>query len=328
VADTNHNTAKWVQPVVTDQWTPPFIFKNVTFHVHVVALKDCHAHHEYCGRFLNGPGRPYRFEPVAPITLLIVAQYGEMRTGADDGARLGQTDQIELLVSFPVRRVAPRLANSGINWAFPFIAVTSATSALSGRQVLGFDKTVGTFGIDPPNWDGQKRFALSFSAMTHETNGQDKVQQLTKVLTIKADPVSPLSRITRLWDLVPRKFRKWNLIWTQGIMDLLLPGILSPMNFQQFADGENPGHAFYQALVSSAFQFQDVNAIEVFDASEIEVHECGGIHDDLTGLELGVPHTIRPVLSFRCVADMTAGDVRRPYVALSNWRGAMAGGPV
>jgi hypothetical protein len=320
--------AIFVDEIIVQQWAPPYIFKDVTWFVSIIA-GDLHKQSFYCDTYLNaqpGQKRPYLYEPILPFAYVIWAVYGEMRLSGAGRQLKGSIGQNEAIIVFPVLRHGGRhgnlLLDAEIDWAYPFIAVDQAPSVITGREVLGFGKMLMDVEQTAGS-DGSRTAAFSVNAFKNEGYfAQNEMQKLIQVSTGAPASPGPGQHLPFPWsDHVPPEMRKHLKPGVEDVLQHSKIATLRAVNLQQLRDAANPLRAAYQALVLSAFAFQDVGGLTFYPDASITTYPVDSTTNHYTGKHMwGGPGAdriwpIKPLTSFSFTCNMTLESVERPYVA-------------
>ncbi|MFN3346801.1 MAG: hypothetical protein ACK42E_03200, partial [Candidatus Bipolaricaulaceae bacterium] len=135
----------FVESTDCQEGRPPFFFPGVRIWSFLLEA-DPGSLEDWCDRFLNVSPQ-FRFRPVTNHVCLGFNDYPKMVSEAPGMEGLGFITQHEYYLMLPVVRKDLDASNfflpHELTWAFPFIGVDNASSASTGREVLGFQKTVG-----------------------------------------------------------------------------------------------------------------------------------------------------------------------------------------
>lgn len=295
------------------QGPPPYAFKGVKIHASLLPA-DLIALQAVCDRFFN-ISPDHHFRAMVPFVYAAVSDYPRMAFGGHED--FGFTSQHEYFFMVPVLRFQAFgriLLPVEPTWIFPFIGVDNPTSAFSGREVLGYPKTLGQIDIGTGS-DGAFAARVAMPSFTHR--GPDAKQELLEIVRFDAvpgtaPPTGSLPSTILDGDLI-------DLLEDAALdmMDLFTPGLTSVVNMQQLRDGERPTQSAYTALIRSDWDLSNLSPIDFFDGSvtvtdnaTIRIAETLGLsggEPDGLGLRFASP------LSFAMTTDMVFGDVTRLF---------------
>jgi hypothetical protein len=299
------------------QIPPPYYFRNVQVNAFMVPI-DLAYLQGFCDTYLN-IGAGYRYQAMVPFGYLMVLNYPSLVSEDPKFAGMGYVTQKEIYINFPVVRLVAASGNfllpMDFSWAFPFIAVNDATSAISGREILGFRKLLGEIetATDP---DG--RFSASLALPSFKTFGRDVPQRTEPILSVKTG--LPLGGGTAMEHLFP-----WSLLGHDSVADSIedtwlgmiadiAPGLMSVINLKQFREAQHPTMAAYQALVGCDSVFANCTAPSFYDGAEYQIYPNASL--DENGSPTGFPPlgtTGKSLMSLQFSADLRFDNVRNLY---------------
>lgn len=315
--------ADFIESFDPQELPPPFRFPGVSMTTFAIDLGLEHGLpglNTWCDTYLNiDPNARYR--PLTPVGYLCILDYPRLYCDAPGYGDWGYVPQKEVFFTFPAVRLGRALGNiflpTELSWAMPFIAVNNATSAITGRTVLGFQKIFGTIDL-PVKPD--KSFEATVSLPVFKTTGHDVEQQYEPVVSVWTGPPNPA--IQALDGTFP-----WNLLGHSQSMDYientsmhlledLVPGLLEVINLKQMRGGQYPKTAVYQALVQSRMSFANMTAPVFYENPSFMFHADASMTCGINGAELALigGKKLPAIAAFSMTLDMTLDHVVDAYV--------------
>jgi len=290
---------QFIESISTHQLLPPYQSINSQVNGFLFDI-GADAIAAYCDRFLNLGDpleRGFIYKPLyaAPFGLLTLTQYPSMCSldrlvPKSFGVSAGEWDHLqqnEFFCAVPVYRYRLTPANimfdPVIRWIQPFIVVDNATSAFSGREILGLDMLYGHIDVG----DGAKPGGMSVnvSVPAWETFRPDCPQKMAPFIEVQMGPPlendgSPDSQaameslslntggvIAQLQAAIPALGSIAHGVFPEA-MDLVI--------LKQFRAAGDPYTAIYQALVGARCRYSEVSELKLYDASTVSVQFMGG----------------------------------------------------
>jgi hypothetical protein len=283
---------------------PPYSFPGVTITSFVLQASASKLQ-DYCDNYLNNIAK-YHFGAIGSFVILGINEYPKLIS--EPVQNRGYVSQNEYFFMFPVVRTSLSWTNllpgfqtaPEITWVFPYIGVDNATSAFCGRELLGFEKSIGRFEIDI---DKQKRFSAIVEMPGFQTTSAQEAQQLLPLLEIQTSVPQPAQAgFSFPWDL-----------WTHGTnqpLDAITPDEYSVTNLKQFCDPADPKSAVYQALVRMVFRLENQQPTTFYDGATILLTDniSMSVADSL-GLAPNLDGALHSLASSRMTADMRLDGV-------------------
>lgn len=182
------------------QSPPPYKFDTVGLQMYSV-LADASRLRATCDRCLNSvlaqAGSGTRIRPIAGISNGIVniqlLRYPKIYSTAPGYQNFGYTSQNELLISIPVVKLNALGLPVAVGLFAPFLWVDNAWSLITGRDVVGFAKTMGDFAVPGEIWetDGYAVRALGSSQVgSSKVDKETLLETSTVALTPYQQPIS------------------------------------------------------------------------------------------------------------------------------------------
>jgi hypothetical protein len=156
-----------------------------------------------------------------------------------------------------------------VTFVFAYIGVDNSTSALTGQEVLGFQKLCGEINITPSTSD--KGFTASVKMPSFITSGRNVPQDNLEIVKVDTGPSIPFfPPPSQVFPWVPRDVEYLN-----GLFDALygmgIQESFAVVNLKQFRDGEQPSEAVYQALVRSECRMKPFSDWVKYENPKIKV---------------------------------------------------------
>lgn len=287
---------RFIDSLANPQVPPPYRFPDVNSHAFLFDLPT-HFVQAYCDRYFNlgdaaERGFVYRAFPLFPYAAFVVLEYPAMIPESEQTAEAGEltmkdrgfAGQNEFLVTFPVLRHgttrATFLSDMVLEWATPLVVVNNATSAISGREILGMDKTYGL--VEVAEQSVLTGFMSEICLRATPTTLSDYTTNMLKFVTIQTGPPAPsrgrLSNTTSAWTLLGS--RSANNLLEQvsavivGVDDAtggLMPNPMQIIMLKQFRDANNASQAVYQSLVGARCKYSDVVDFQFYNQDEVKM---------------------------------------------------------
>lgn len=278
---------RFIEQPGNQQGAPPYFFPGVVVRSFPMPA-DMGALTHYCRRYLDLFAPDFRFEPVVPLVYLVVNHYPRMESSEHghpiEASWMRQQEYGFMLPVVRWQRGPLGLAVPRLTWVFPFIGVDNATSAITGQEVLGFQKAVGS--IDVVEADGRYRVDVEMPGFG-VFGAQDKLQELltltaTRVLDAPAALRPDASVFGRRGDrhhpmhlglggagsgldMLEQLVESW--------LELVAPGLLSVTNVKQFRDPAAPEMAAYSALVECHWTCRHFTDAVLYDAPTVTIRD-------------------------------------------------------
>jgi hypothetical protein len=300
---------QFIESFSTHQLLPPYHseeseVQGFLFKIGVEAIQT------FCDTFLNlgdQSQRPFLYKPIAdaPFGMLTITRYPKLcsldrRTpeslGVKGAAEWDHLEQTEFFAAVPVHRYSVTAANllvdPVVQWVQPFIIVDNATSAFSGREILGLDTLYGdisnprepkiaggdTFKISLPSW---KRFAPNSAQEMLSFATIDRGPPLTDAEYQAAVGQGLADVITELENAIPD---------LAGIAEGKFPETLELVILKQFRSAANATQAIYQALITCENRYSNVTDMRIFDAKSVKIEFLDGdMVDEILSAFLNLP---------------------------------------
>jgi hypothetical protein len=340
-------TCRFIESFATQQLLPPNEALGVIVNAFVFRLAPP-VIQAYCDRFFNlgDPARRkfhYTAFPAAPFGMLALTQHPDISSLDPhsptslgwSGRQWDHLAQNELYAAVPITRYrlvdGSVLVDPIIQWMQPFTVVNNATSAFSGREVLGTetlygDVDVGTDSsafsakISIPSWtvfapNSEQTMSPFVDIQTGPVLGDTQGDAADKAL---ADDAGTAALLQELEAAIP------NL---EGFVGGLFPAAMETVILKQFRDAGNPTKAVYQSLVAAQSHYANVRNVKTYDPSACVISFTGGaMVDEIISTFLDL-HQLRPndpsmiagaggkatrlpaTMAFSFTADLEFGDI-------------------
>jgi hypothetical protein len=295
---------QFVQSTASQQLPTPFHFPNVEawvflFEIPMGAVK------RYCDSHLNlgsSRDRKFTYRPLAiyPYATLMVLRYPTMISGdhaTGNGvpfAQRGYMTQNEVFISVPLVRHGTTMANFlldvAVESAMPFIVVDNATSAISGREILGFQKVKAEINLGTGPYPSG--LSADVKMLGWPSLNPDSMQQLLPFMSISTGPQVPgvgnSPEVTSAWTLLgttsARKAMEGLAAASDGLDMIacgLMPSALQMVALKQFRDAKNPRKAIYQAITGAKPRYYNVHNIQYYNENDVKItfHDGGSFSE-------------------------------------------------
>ncbi len=313
---------QFIESVATHQLLPPYQSENSVVHCFLfeIGLK---AIQSYCDTFLNLGDQshpPFFYRPIteAPFGLLTVTEYPRLcsldtKTAQSLGVQTKEWDhvrQTEFFVAVPVHRYrvtgANLLVDPVIQWVQPIIVVDNATSAFSGREILGLDTLYGEIKTAPATQPGGFSFKVSLpSWMIFLPNSPQTMQPF---VTINGGPPLDADSGQNGVDTAAMAQLETAIPDLAGLLEGRFPETLELVILKQFRSAADATQAIYQALITCENRYSNVTDITLFDPDAVTIDfQNGAMVQEILDTFLDLPTTTGMVV--RKPGDRT----HRPY---------------
>lgn len=301
------------------QSPPPWSFPGMTLRgfaltASMAALED------WC-RLMLDDASDSSFVPALPVVFLCLAHYPKMI--ADTRADLGFCVQNEYFFMFPVIRRFGIIFPLELGWAYPFMGVDSATSAISGQMVVGLPKTLGEIELTEDS-DGSFAAAVQMPALlTHKATTQQGIHPLLEVNATDPNPnVSGLPggfpggmlRLPGLAALLTAE--------VQALLDVPLAAIDSVATagfaLRQLRDCAAPTQVAFMDIVRMRWQSANVQDMRLWSDAWVDIFDNATFPiGDTLGLVGGVPLSAggtryRPLAAWGSTFDLSMSATALP----------------
>jgi hypothetical protein len=277
------------------QGLPPFYFESMRIRSFVLPASLPHLW-AWCNKVLN-IAPDHRFVPVAPLVTLGINQYPRMVTlNPEYAGKVGYTQQNEFYFLFPVLHLQRQWGiwmPHEITWAYPYIGVDCATSAFTGREVLGFSKMLGSISFVEPV---STSTAASTDAFESEVAmpgfralGPTVPEEQLKLAAVRtgAPILNPTGQASQFpWTLLhaakqagmlsgfANNFFALEDLIENIVADMLTsvdPSLFSVINLKQFRHPASPQLAAYQSLDTCRFRQIGLSPIKIYDGGTVKL---------------------------------------------------------
>ncbi len=330
-------------PLGDPQAPPPFSFDDVGLQMYSV-VADATRLRAVCDRCLNSviarAGGRSRIYPIAGLGSGIVniqlLRYPKVYSKAPGHEYFGYSSQNELLISIPVVKTNALGLPVAVGLFAPFLWVDNAWSLITGRDVVGFAKTMGDFSVPPNLWDTDGCMVRALGT-TQMSAGKIDKETLLATSTVSAMPlVQPSSLFAAKppakgerepYGLLPDEVAR--PLWPFGDIDTLYANldfagseasILDLMRasagmavrsfaLKQLRDARTPGKACYQAVIEGRSSISGFNYGGLLPESEITLSKflMPNVIDQLGIAAQG--DLIKPLFGFWYEADFELGNL-------------------
>ncbi|HEV7157674.1 MAG TPA: hypothetical protein VGN38_04895 [Caulobacteraceae bacterium] len=289
---------QFIESFATHQLLPPYHSDNSKVYGFFFEIK-VDAIQAYCDVFLNigdQSSRPFLYRPItdAPFGILTFTDYPALcSTDKEIPRSLGVTTshwdhlrQKELSVAVPVNRYRLTSANvlvePTVQWVQPVVVLDNATSAFSGREILGLEALYGHVDVvDPPLKPGGVSIRVSLPSW--ETFAPDACEQMLPFASIDCEAALPgatdedhrqQSDTLGLTPIIGQL--RQALPHLRDFGDGLLPETMQMVLLKQFRDAGDPNLAIHQSLVGVRRRYSDIVGMRLYDPGAISVQFTDG----------------------------------------------------
>ncbi len=276
---------QFIESVSTHQLLPPYHSENskvycFLFDIGISAIQT------YCDTFLNlgePSERPFHYRPVpeAPFGLLSVTDYPalcslDQKTAQTFGVKTQEWDhltQTEFYVAVPVHRFRVTadnvLVDPVIQWVQPIIITNNATSAFSGREILGLETLYGEIKSPPAAKPGG--FAFNVSLPSWVVFAPNSPQTMMPFVTINGGPRLDAASTQSAVDAGVIAQLKAAIPDLAGMLEGRFPETLELVILKQFRSAADATQAIYQALITCENRYSNVTGMTVYDPDAVTI---------------------------------------------------------
>ncbi|HEY1880313.1 MAG TPA: hypothetical protein VGG68_10300 [Caulobacteraceae bacterium] len=318
---------QFIESVSTHQLLPPYRSENSKVHCFLFDI-SVGAIQKYCDTFLNlgePSNRGFHYRPIAeaPFGLLSVTEYPalcslDQKTAQSFGVKTQEWDhlrQTEFYVAVPVHRYRVTggnvLVDPVIQWVQPIIITDNATSAFSGREILGLETLYGEIKSPPATKPGGLSFNVSLPSWV--VFAPNSPQTMMPFVAINSGP--PLaaalaqnavnsSAIAQLEAAIPD---------LAGMLEGRFPETLELVILKQFRSAADATQAIYQALIICENRYSNVTDMTVYDPHSVTIDfQNGAMVREIIHTFLDVP-TSTGLVVFKPVPGRKVGRSQAPH---------------
>jgi hypothetical protein len=246
--------------------SPPPYKSNVGRHLGLLLLGESNKIQELCDNVLNKPaealGSPFRYRPLTEIVLLFVGAWEDMFSVPYKGRGTANEHQASLWVT------AERGTEEGgqVHWEpeqsrlmVPYMFVDNPMSLLNGREVYGYQKSLGRF--EPP-WTGASARVLAFGG-NFANNNSAEWRPVLELYPVGAapqpgPPAQPLEVVQQLVALVNAELaagKPADPAVALAFTGALLAGTVQQVFLKQYREVDGNLETCYQHIVEAPVTF-------------------------------------------------------------------------
>jgi hypothetical protein len=299
---------RYIQSNASQELPTPFHFPAVKAWVFLFEISMGPVK-RYCDTYLNlgDPRRRpfvYRPMPLYPYATMMVLEYPIMVSGDRNPdldpsfAQRGFMSQREVLIDFPVIRHGTRLGNFltdiSMEFAVPFIVVDNPTSAISGREIIGFQKIVGEIDIETVHGEsplGGAPYVTGFRTGVkihgHRRPDETDMEGLLTLMDITTGPPVPEvgrhDNMTSASTLLDTAFVRKGLEGAAAISDVInrlalgtLPSLQQMVALKQFRDPSRFENAIYQAITTASPRYYNIRDVQYYNEADASITMYAG----------------------------------------------------
>ena len=265
---------------------------------------------EVCDKYLNDPNNgeiEYRpainyliltFNKIDSLTSIYPPDY--------DKGTVHEEEAIFWMLTVVGKRVGPLFIAERLAWFMPYLYVNNSPILISGREVYGFFKQLGTFQIPDLN---QEPDLLTVDTLVFKEFSPTSQSIDARLLEVQRISTGDKHQAIKTWDSFEEAVRAIaSLLFNND--EIAIPGLQLPFNLleyllnrvvplvtlKQIRDVENSKKACYQALIESPMQLQTFYGGKLFgfngfgDQFQLKINNFASqpIVQDL-GLDKGYP---------------------------------------
>lgn len=314
---TNHSKPpQYIERASEQCFLQPYDIKGTNLYGFVLE-SSLHQLQKLCDKYLNNLTSPQvEYRPAANYLILTFGTIDSLASREKPDRDRGYIDEQEVVIwvlTMVGKQCGPVFKIDRFAWFVPYIFVSNSPALVSGREVYGIPKEIGSFNI-PPIDRFQEPFSLhTYTWKTLTAQTEAKWEQLIRV-SYKNNAGSK-SQLPKTWASYSEAVTNITqlLFANDGIIEV--PGLWLPLNLleyllnaeipvvmlKQFRDEENGKQACYQAIVEIPMKVSKFHAGQLlsFDSfgSQFEVTIYDFASHPLVkelGLYKGSPQTEQP----------------------------------
>lgn len=295
---------QFIESVSTHQLLPPYHSDNskvycFLFDITIGAIQT------YCDTYLNlgdaqRRGFHYRPVPEAPFGLLSVTEYPalcslDQKTARTFGVKTKEWDhltQTEFYVAVPVHRYRVTkdnvLVDPIIQWVQPIIITNNATSAFSGREILGLETLYGEIKSPPAAKPGA--FVFNVSLPSWVVFAPNSPQTMMPFVTINGGPALDAASAQEAVDTSVIAQLEAAIPDLAGMLEGRFPETLELVILKQFRSAADATQAIYQALIICENRYSNVSGVTVYNPDAVTIDfQNGAMVGEIIHTFLSVP---------------------------------------
>lgn len=229
-----------------------------------------------CDKYLNNLTSPQvEYRPATNYIILTFGTIDSLASREKPDQDRGYIDEQEVVIwmlTMVGKQCGPVFKIDRFAWFVPYIFVSNSPALVSGREVYGIPKEIGSFNI-PPIERLQEPFSLhTYTWKTLTAQTEAKWEQLIRVSS--KNNVDSKNQLPKIWasyseavtNITQLLFANDGIIEVPGLglplnlLEYLLNAEIPVVMLKQFRDEENGKQACYQAIVEIPMKVSKFNA--------------------------------------------------------------------
>ncbi len=255
-------TPKYIEHGGEQCFLQPFDIKGTKLNGFILE-SSLHKLQELCDKYLNLSDGEIEYRPVTNYVILTFGTIESLCSRSNPEHNQGYIDEEEVVIwvlTMVGKKCGPIFKIDRFAWFVPYICVNNSPALVSGREVYGIPKEIGTFKI-PDLHNLQDPFILQ--TYTWKNLTPDTAAQWTELIRVSQTSLPKENQPEKIWTNYSESVQEIAklLFDCNGVIEI--PGLGLPLNIleyllnwevpvvmlKQFRDAENGKKACYQSIV-------------------------------------------------------------------------------
>jgi len=268
---------KYIERADGQAFNQPYEIKGTKMYAFVVEGSMAKLQ-EVCDKYLNDPNNgEIEYRPAMNYLILTfnkIDSLSSINPPDYDKGTVFEEEAIFWMLTVVGKRVGPLFIAERLAWFMPYLYVNNSPILVSGREVYGFFKQLGTFQIPDLN---QEPDLLTVDTLVFKDFSPTSKSIDARLLEVKRVSTGEKHEAIKTWDTFEEAVRAIaSLLFDND--EIIFPGLQLPFNLleyllakivplvtlKQIRDVENSKKACYQALIESPMQLQTFHGGKLF----------------------------------------------------------------
>ncbi|WP_414753479.1 hypothetical protein [Anabaena sp. CCY 9910] len=260
---------KYIERADGQAFNQPYEIKGTKMYAFVVEGSMAKLQ-EVCDKYLNDPNNgEIEYRPAMNYLILTfnkIDSLSSINPPDYDKGTVFEEEAIFWMLTVVGKRVGPLFIAERLAWFMPYLYVNNSPILVSGREVYGFFKQLGTFQIPDLN---QEPDLLTVDTLVFKDFSPTSKSIDARLLEVKRVSTGEKHEAIKTWDTFEEAVRAIASLLFEND-EIIFPGLQLPFNLleyllakivplvtlKQIRDVENSKKACYQALIESPMQLQ------------------------------------------------------------------------
>ncbi|MBD2502250.1 hypothetical protein [Anabaena azotica] len=269
--------AKYIERADGQAFNQPYKIKGTKMYGFVVEGSMAKLQ-QVCDKYLNAPSNgEIEYRPAMNYLILTFNKIDSLSSIYPPDFNKGtvfEEEAIFWMLTVVGKRVGPLFIAERLAWFMPYLYVNNSPILVSGREVYGFFKQLGTFQIPDLN---QQPDLFTVDTLVFKDFAPTSRSIDARLLEVKRISTGDQHQAIKTWDSFEEAVRAIaNLLFENN--EIIIPGLQLPFNLleyqlakivplvtlKQIRDVEDSKKACYQALIESPMQLQNFYGGKLF----------------------------------------------------------------